>query len=158
MECVSTVSYSYLVNGAAQGKVTPSRGLRQGDLLSPYLFILCTEVLSGLCKKAQQDGSLPGIKVARKSPRVNHLLFADDTMFFMRSDHKSCQNLISILQKYEKASGQCINFDKSSITFSAKTSSEMKIRVKRDLQIQKEGGNGKYLGLPETLGRKKKCV
>lgn len=58
MECVSSVSYSFLVNGAPQGKVYPSRGLRQGDPLSPYLFILCTEVLSGLCAQAQENGSL----------------------------------------------------------------------------------------------------
>ena len=82
MTCVKTVSYSFLLNGAPQGKVIPSRGLRQGDPLSPYLFILCTEVLSDLCTKAQVNGSLPGIRVARASPLVNHLLFADDTMFF----------------------------------------------------------------------------
>ncbi|XP_010462630.1 PREDICTED: uncharacterized protein LOC104743220 [Camelina sativa] len=158
MECVSTVTYSYLINGDAKGQVIPSRGLRQGDPLSPYLFILCTEVLSGLCKQAQLDGSLPGVKVARQSPLVNHLLFADDTMFFMRSDQKSCNSLTKILQKYERASGQRINVDKSSITFSAKTSREMKTKVKRDLGIQKEGGNGKYLGLPENFGRRKSDV
>ncbi|CAA7014644.1 unnamed protein product [Microthlaspi erraticum] len=61
MQCISTVSYTYLINGSAQGAVTPSRGIRQGDPLSPYIFILCSEVLSGLCNIAQLEGRLPGI-------------------------------------------------------------------------------------------------
>ena len=69
----------FIINGAPQGLVTPSRGLRQGDPLSPYLFILCTEVLSGLCRRAQEQGRLPGIRVSNNSPRINHLLFVDDT-------------------------------------------------------------------------------
>ena len=83
MECVSSVSYSFLINGGPQGNVLPSRGLRQGDPLSPYLFILCTEVLSGLCQQAMRTGTLPGVKVARNRPPINHLLFADDTMFLV---------------------------------------------------------------------------
>ena len=135
MMCVTSVSYSFLVNGAPQGHVSPSQGLRKGDPLSPYLFILCTEVLSGLCTKAQNLGLLTGVKVARNSPVINHLLFADDTMFFMRSDAQSCVQLVSLLNKYEKASGQCINATKSAITFSSKTSSHTKLRVKRQLTI-----------------------
>lgn len=60
MECVRSVSYSFLINGSAQGRVIPSRGIRQGDPLSPYLFILCSEVLSGLCLKAQTQGKMQG--------------------------------------------------------------------------------------------------
>ncbi|KAG7533037.1 Reverse transcriptase zinc-binding domain [Arabidopsis thaliana x Arabidopsis arenosa] len=63
LQCISTVSYSFLLNGSAQGSVIPQRGIRQGDPLSPYLFILCSEVLSGLCSKAQREGRLPGIRV-----------------------------------------------------------------------------------------------
>ncbi|KAG7572582.1 Reverse transcriptase domain [Arabidopsis suecica] len=156
MQCVKTVSYSYLLNGTAKGLVTPQHGIRQGDPLSPYIFILCSEVLSGLCHRAQENGKLIGIRVATGSPRVNHLLFADDTMFFCRSDAKNCVELASILQKYETASGQKINFLKSAITFSVKTHKDIRERVKRTLNIQKEGGQGKYLGLPELFGRKKK--
>jgi len=61
---------------------------------------------------------------------------------------------MSILGKYEEASRKKINQDKSSITFSSKTQNEIKERAKRDLSIQKEGGQGKYLGLPELFGRK----
>lgn len=55
MQCIKTVSYSFLINGSAQGRVKPHRGIRQGDPLSPYIFILCSEVLSGLCKIAQEE-------------------------------------------------------------------------------------------------------
>lgn len=158
MECVSSVSYSSLINGSPQGKVKPTRGLRQGDPLSPYLFILCTEVLSGLCHNAQVRGTLPGIRVARKSPLINHLLFADDTMFFSKTSAKSCSTLLSILKRYEEASWQCINVAKSGITFSSKTPPEVKARVKQALGITMEGGVGKYLGLPEHFGRRKKDI
>ncbi|KAG7594156.1 Reverse transcriptase zinc-binding domain [Arabidopsis thaliana x Arabidopsis arenosa] len=156
MQCVSTVSYSYLLNGSAKGFVKPERGIRQGDPLSPYIFILCSEVLSGLCKSAQEKRKLVGIRVAKGSPGVNHLLFADDTMFFCRSDPQSCKALMEILHKYEQASGQKINEQKSAITFSSKTHQDTKERVKKDLNIVKEGGQGKYLGLPELFGRKKR--
>ncbi|XP_013583375.1 PREDICTED: uncharacterized protein LOC106292322 [Brassica oleracea var. oleracea] len=158
MVCVTSVSYSFLINGAPQGKVKPARGIRQGDPLSPYLFILCTEVLSGLCSKAQASGDLPGIKVARNCPPINHLLFADDTMFFTRSDEASCTNLLALLARYERASGQCISPSKLAITFSSKTPASAKIRVKRSLAINKEGGIGKYLGLPEHFGRRKRDI
>ncbi|XP_056850920.1 uncharacterized protein LOC130506757 [Raphanus sativus] len=158
MECVSSVSYSYLINGGAHGCVVPSRGIRQGDPLSPYLFILCSEVLSGLCSKALEQGKLCGIKVARNSPPLNHLLFADDTMFFCKSDPISCKELKNILEKYEVASGQSINCLKSAITFSAKTPIETRRRVKAELNIVGEGGIGKYLGLPEHFNRKKRDI
>ena len=156
MQCISTVTYSFLINGAPRGKVTPSRGIRQGDPLSPYIFILCSEVLSGLCNRAQSEGSLQGISVARGSPRLNHLLFADDTMFFIRASKESSEALKRILTQYEEASGQCINTDKSSITFSKRTPSLLKDTVKDNLSVQNEGGTGKYLGLPELFGRKKR--
>ncbi|CAA7020228.1 unnamed protein product [Microthlaspi erraticum] len=87
---------------------------------------------------------------------INHLLFADDTMFFCKTTQKNCDTLHSILKQYEDASGQQINLLKSSITFSKKTPPETRTRVKLSLGIDKEGGQGKYLGLPESFGRKKR--
>ncbi|XP_010419203.2 PREDICTED: uncharacterized protein LOC104704888 [Camelina sativa] len=155
MQCVFSVSYSFLLNNSVQGSVLPQRGIRQGDPLSPYLFILCTEVLSGICTKAQAAGRLTGIRVAKGCPRITHLLFAEDTMFFCRANETSCVELTKILEKYGQASRQMINKQKSAITFSRKTPRPLKDATKHLLNIQKEGGLGKYLGLPELFGKKK---
>jgi len=109
ISCIETVSYSFLINGSPQGSVKPSRGLRQGDPLSPYIFIFCTEVLAALCDKGQADGTLPGVRVCRNSPPINHLLFADDTMFFCQSKASCVTMLSKILKLYESVSGQMIN-------------------------------------------------
>jgi len=158
MSCKESVSYSFLINGTPQGSIRPSRGLKQGDPLSLYVFILCTEVLSALCAKGQANGTLPGVKVARGSPAINHLLFADDTMFFCQSKPSCVSALMNILSTYEAVSGQKINPRKSAITFSAKTPAPIRARVKETMEISVEGGVGKYLGLPEQFGRKKRDI
>ncbi|CAN7095354.1 unnamed protein product [Brassica rapa subsp. narinosa] len=68
------------------------------------------------------------------------------------------ETLTGILRRYEKSSGQCINLSKSTVTFSSRTPGDIKDRVKRALGIEQEGGMGKYLGLPETFGRRKRDV
>ena len=60
MECISTASYSMLINGEPHGDIIPTRGLRQGDPLSPYLLLMCTEGLNGLIKKAATCGGIWG--------------------------------------------------------------------------------------------------
>lgn len=119
---------------------------------------LCTEVSSGLCKNAQASDRLKGLQVSRKIPFVNHLLFADDMMFFCKTNTRNCEVLCDILRRYELSSGQCINLSKSTVTFSSKTPGVIKSRVQASLGINLEGGMGKYLGLPETFGRRKRDV
>ena len=98
---------------------------------------------------------MSGIRVSNNSPRLNHLLFADDTIFFTQTNHQNCATLMTILNDYELASEQKINTEKSSISFSARTPWAVKDRVKHQQHIEKEGGVGKYLGLPGHFGRKK---
>jgi hypothetical protein len=83
MDCVSSVSFSILINGKPSNPFTPQRGLRQGDPLSPYLFILCANVLYGLITRAEQEEKLHGIKIAHSAPAISHLFFADDSLFFL---------------------------------------------------------------------------
>lgn len=93
MRCITTVSYSKKVNGKPWGRIIPSRGIREGDLLSPYLFLLCTEGLSALIKKAVEDGKMGGIAVSREGPKLSHLFFADDSLIFCKASTKECCEL-----------------------------------------------------------------
>lgn len=98
MSCVSSVSFSVLINGSPYGSFQASRGIRQGDPLSPYLFILCADVLSSLISNAQSEKRIQGIRVSNRGPYVSHLLFADDSLFFVKADHQNSTELLKIFK------------------------------------------------------------
>ena len=75
MATVKYVSYSFLINGVPRGFIKPSRGIRQGDPLSPYLFLLCSDGLNGLLKKAEARGDLRGFSLCKNGPQILHLFF-----------------------------------------------------------------------------------
>jgi hypothetical protein len=120
MLCITTVKYQFKVNGECTDVLIPERGLRQGDPLSPYLFLLCAEGFSALLNKADVDGSLEGIKVCNDAPSINHLLFADDSLVLMKATRASARTLQKVLHLYEVCLGQTINFEKSSVMFTAR--------------------------------------
>jgi hypothetical protein len=97
--------------------IHPQRGLRQGDPLSPYLFLLCAEGFSALLSQAEQEGRLQGVKVCQRAPSMSHLLFADDSLILFRAKGEDAQELQRILDLYEESSGQMINKEKSAIMF-----------------------------------------
>lgn len=155
MMCVSSTHYSVLLDNSSSGMVFPGRGLRKGDHLSPYLYILCTGGLSSLIKNSLGSGHLHGIKICRGAPIVSHLLFADDSFLFFRANEQEAGTIMDILHKYELASGQAINLDKSEIMLSRNVSQNVRSVLVDVLGVQERFGVSKYLGLPSMIGRNK---
>ena len=82
MECIRTVQFSVLIDGVPKGFINPTRGIRQGDPLSPYIFLLCAERLSTLLHKASTLGRLKGIQSSHGGPWISHLFFTNDSLLF----------------------------------------------------------------------------
>ena len=129
MQCISSVTYDVRINGKPSGHIIPTRGLRQGDPLSPYLFLLCAEGLSALIKKASADGLLEGISVSRGGPCLSHLFFVDDSLIFCKATIEECEVLQRVMSKNEKASGQQLNRTKTSLFFSPNTAKEIQDEI-----------------------------
>ena len=115
MKCVSSVRFSVRINGELLPYFTPTRGFRQGDPVSPYLFLMCAEGFSSLLKYYNGGTFDRSLRVSYRSPWVTHLLFADDSLIFINASNPSALRLYEILKIYGDASGQCINRDKNSI-------------------------------------------
>ncbi|XP_048599620.1 uncharacterized protein LOC125579808 [Brassica napus] len=143
MACVSTMSYTILLNCREHGFIRPERGIRQGDPISPFLFIICTEALVSVLNNAKSKGRLHGIKLAVGGPLVLHLLFVDGSLLL-------CQ--ANLMESVE------INPSKSSIIFGERVEEGIKADIKHILVIDKEGGEGTYLGLPEVFKGSKRNI
>ncbi|KAL0301821.1 UNVERIFIED_CONTAM: putative mitochondrial protein [Sesamum radiatum] len=146
------------ISKAEFGSLSPSRGLRQGDPLSPYLFLLCTEAFSSLIQNAEQAGEIKGISICRRAPSISHLLFADDTQIYCQATHSSIIFVKNILETYAKASGQMINYNKSSMVLSKNSTDTLKDTLPTLLGLQREDQQERYPGLPSVVGRSKKGV
>ena len=116
--CITVVSCSIIVNDYVCG--SPTRSIKQGGPLSPYLFIIYMEALTRALRKALWcKKSRINIKLSSRASKIPYLLFVDDSLLFYRTNVEACQELRSILNKFCQSSGQLINFRKSSLTFSS---------------------------------------
>ena len=144
------------INGKPKGHIIPTRGIRQGDPLSPYLFLLCAEGLSSLIKKAVDDGVMEGLVLCQGGPRLSHLFFADDSLSFCKASIAECNFLQRILTVYEEAFGQQLNHTKTSLFFSSNTLDDIQREIKSKFGAQVIRQHEKYLGLPSLVGKNKR--
>jgi hypothetical protein len=148
MSCVSTSSISVLLNGGKLESFLPSRGIRQGDPLFTYIFIMCMEFLSYLIHERCSDNLWDPVKAARNGPAFSHLFFADDLVLFAKADRKNCQSIKEVLETFCDLSGQKVNSCKSKAYFSPNVNPDQRRELCSVLGIDSTPNLGKYLGFP----------
>ena len=145
-QCISTPKISILVNGTPEGFFNISRGIRQGDPISPFLFIIMAEAFGRAIKKTQTDNMIKGVRVTKEVENTTHQQFADDTILAGISTLQEANNFKHILDTYTKASGQMINAKKSEIYF-LNTVEEVEDQICNKLGFKKGKFPFKYLGI-----------
>ncbi|WCJ35671.1 DNAse I-like superfamily protein [Euphorbia peplus] len=148
MECVTSSSLQVLWNGEKTEDFRPTRGLRQGDPLSPYLFVLCMERLSHLIIDAVSNRSWKAVRASQSGPALSHIFFADDIVLMSEASFQQAQVIKSILSFFCDCSGQKVSLAKSRVFFSVNTPERIKDEVCVELGISSTIDLGKYLGVP----------
>jgi hypothetical protein len=153
---ISSTSFSIIINGSPFGLFSPERGLRQGDHLSPFLFILGAKVFSRLLFKEEINGSIKGLLIARNCFAIHHLPFAHDLLIFGKASVFEASRIKACLDNYCRWSSQLINAAKSSIHFNKNTSQTFYVAISRIVPYPSNPSNSLYLGLPILMGNSKK--
>ncbi|CAH9096848.1 unnamed protein product [Cuscuta epithymum] len=150
--------FSVLINGSPQGFFKPLRGVKQGDPLSPFLFILASEAFSRGLKWQVSNGLIQPYWLGRFGFPVTHLAYADDLLIFINGGSRSIRNFKKFLSLYENTSGQAVNFDKSAFVCGNHTDSRSQ-NIKDLLGMQKTSLPIKYLGamLHKGINRHQYC-
>ncbi|XP_071741167.1 uncharacterized mitochondrial protein AtMg01250-like [Rutidosis leptorrhynchoides] len=125
MTCLSSASVSILVNGFPTEEFKLERGVRQGDPLSPFLFIIAAEGLNWLTKAAVASNLFVGVEIGRDKIPISHLQYADDTIFLGKWSENNIESLLKLLKCFELSSGLKINYHKSSLFGVGVTQSEV---------------------------------
>lgn len=153
MRCVSGSSLSILWNGSRLPSFRPSRGLRQGDPLSPYLFVLCMERLSLNIHRLVDSGAWKPIRISQGGPPISHLFFADDVPLFCQATTSQVQLVAETLKRFCESSGLKINMAKSKAIASKGVHNNVREEIRSIAPIPFVRDLGKYLGFPLARGR-----
>lgn len=143
------------MNGSPVGFFQASRGLKQGDPLSPFLFILLLESFSRRLNRQVREGFIQPYILPRGSPLITHLAFADDLILFTRGSRQSLRHLFAFLGDYEAASGQKINKEKSTFLTSKRSSLTQNRVISSLTGLHHSSFPLKYLGCMIFKGRKR---
>ncbi|XP_073051225.1 uncharacterized protein [Primulina eburnea] len=153
MSCIETPRFSILWNGEQLEWIKPGRGIRQGDSISPYIFVLCIERLSHLICQAVENNHWKAIRLSRNGPPLSHLLFADDIVLFAEASNEQLTIIMEILNKFCSCSGETVNFQKSHMFVSKNVNNTMATNLSSTSGIPLTTDLGKYLGVPSIHGR-----
>lgn len=126
----------------------PARGLRQGDPLSPYLFVMCLERLCHLIETAVDAKEWKPISLSRGGPKLSHICFADDLILFAEASVNQIRVIRKVLERFCTASGQKVSLEKSKIFFSSNVSLDLEKLISDESGIKATRDLGKYLGMP----------
>lgn len=148
ISCLTTVKYTPLINGKKLNSLNSFRGIKQGDPLSPYLFILSMEYLNSLIiKKVDNKGWCPFI-LKNKAPKNFHLFFADDIILLGKANTKTFNAMNDVLTTFCEISGMKINLDKSKVWLSKTVNNNFIEIFKPNYDIKHSTNLGNYLGFP----------
>ncbi|XP_070036172.1 uncharacterized protein [Nicotiana tomentosiformis] len=144
-----------LINGQPHGFFKSTRGVKQGDPLSPTLFIIAAEALSRGLNALHLNLYFYSFGLPKWSPKTNHLAYVDDTIIFSSSHAKSLQLVMEVLKAYEAASSQLVNKGKLAVYMHHSTSLEVVAKVERITGIGRQEFPFTYLGYPIFYSRRK---
>ena len=148
MSCISSTSTAILFNSNKLDSFQPSRGIRQGDPISPYIFLLCIEFMGAQISSMCENNRWDKIKASKNSPSFSHVSFANNLMLFAKVNAKNCEVIVEVLDTFCKLARQKMNLAKSRVLFSSNVSRRCKRSICRKLGINATQNLGRYLGFP----------
>ncbi|KAL2453242.1 Uncharacterized protein Adt_49258 [Abeliophyllum distichum] len=152
--CISEFHFSVLLNGRPCGFFHSSRGLRQGDPISPSLFILAADYFSRILTRQYQQIASMAYRHGGDA-LISHLCFADDMIIFANSQKQSIRRVLHCIEHYERASGQLVNRDKSGIILPRRATIQQIHRLEHLIGFRHQQQPVTYLGVPLFKGHRK---
>ncbi|PNX73125.1 ribonuclease H [Trifolium pratense] len=151
--CITSPSFKILWNDDKTDTFTPTRGIRQGDPLSPYLFFICMDRLSHMIADQVEARYWKPMRACRYGPQISHLLFANDLLLFAEASIEQAHCILNCLDIFCKASGQKINSQKTEIYFSKNVDKQLMEDILKHTGYTQVNNIDRYLGANISPGR-----